>query len=89
MRTTSTLILVAPFLFASGGVVFVHAHLQKSVPPVESTVTQPPTEVAIAFTEAVEPRFRSIGVTNATAQRLDNGQPHIVNEDGKRLAVAV
>ena len=60
MRTTSILILVGRFLLASVSVAFAHAHLQKAVPPVESTVTQPPTEVAIAFTEAVEPRFSSI-----------------------------
>jgi copper(I)-binding protein len=89
MRTTSILILVGRFLLASVSVAFAHAHLQKAVPPVESTVTQPPTEVAIAFTEAVEPRFSSIEVTNATAQRVDNGQPHIVNGDSKRLAVSI
>jgi copper(I)-binding protein len=89
MRTTLTLILVAPFLLASRDVVFAHAHLQKAVPPVESTVTQPLTEVTITFTGAVEPRFSSIEATNATAQRVDNGQPHVVNGDGKRLAVAV
>ncbi len=35
-----------------------------------STVTQPPTDLAIAFTEAAEPRFSSTDVTNVAAQRL-------------------
>jgi copper(I)-binding protein len=89
MRRHSTLILVVPFLLASASAAFAHAHLQKAVPSVESTVTQPPHEVAIAFTEAVEPRFCSIEVTNATAQRMDAGQPHIVDGNAKQLAVAV
>ncbi len=89
MRMPPTLFLVVPFLLASASAAFAHAHLQKAVPAVESTVTQPPPEVTIAFTEAVEPKFSSIEVTNAAAQRVDNNQPHIVNGDAKRLAVAV
>jgi copper(I)-binding protein len=89
MSSISIRTLVVPFLLATTSVALAHAHLQKAVPPVESTVTQPPREVAIAFTEAVEPRFSSIEVTNATAKRMDTGQPHIANGDARLLAVAV
>ncbi len=89
MRTTTALSLIVSSLLASAGVAFAHAHLQKATPPVDGTVTQPPSQVAIQFTEAVEPRFSSIEVTNAAAQRVDTGQPHIVNGDAKQLAVSV
>ncbi len=89
MRRSSTVMHVAAFLVASAGAAFAHAHLQKAVPPVESTVTRPPPEIAIAFTEGVAPRFSSTEVTNAAGQRVDSGQPHIVNGDAKRLAVAL
>ena len=89
MRTPTTLSLVVPFLLASASAALAHAHRQKAVPPVESTVTQPPLEGTITFTEAVEPKFSSVEVTNAAAQRVDNGQPHIVSGDAKRLAGAV
>jgi copper(I)-binding protein len=89
MRATSTLILVAPILLASAGAAFAHAHLWSPSPPVDSTVTMMPSEVAIAFTEGVDPRFSSIEVTSANAQRVDNGQLHLVGGDAKRLAIGL
>jgi copper(I)-binding protein len=89
MRTTSSFIVAMPVLLATAGAAFAHAYLRSAQPPVEGTVVQPPHEVTIAFTEAVEPRFSTIAVTNATAQRLDVGQPHIVGGDAKRLAVGL
>ena len=76
-------------LLAPIGAAFAHAYLRGAMPPVEGTVTQPPHEATISFTEAVEPRFSTIEVTNAAGQRVDEGQPHIVGGDGKRLAVGL
>jgi len=68
---------------------FAHSYLQTASPPVNSTVTQAPSAVTIAFTEAIEPRFSTIEVTGANAQRVDDGEPHLVNGDAKRLTVEV
>ena len=89
MRTTATLTLVAPILLASAGAAFAHAHLRNASPPVDSTVTLAPSDVTITFTEGVEPRFSAIEVTNASAQRVDNGQLHLVTGDAKRLAIGL
>lgn len=69
--------------------VFAHSYLQNASPPVNSTVTATPSEVTIAFTEAVEPRFSTIEVTSAGAQRVDNGEPHPVGGDAKCLAIGL
>ena len=54
-----------------------HAFLQTSVPAVGSTVRTSPTEVAIDFTEGVEPAFSSIVVTDSRGVRVDRGEPHL------------
>ncbi|MGA3399609.1 MAG: copper chaperone PCu(A)C [Acetobacteraceae bacterium] len=69
--------------------VFAHSYLQNASPPVNSTVTLTPSEVTIAFTAAIEPRFSTIEVTGASAQRVDDGEPHLVDGDAKRLAIGL
>ena len=68
---------------------FAHPYPQTATPPVNSTVTLTPSEVTITFTESVEPRFSSIEVTGANAQRVEDGKPHLVDGDGKRLVVGL
>jgi hypothetical protein len=65
-----------------------HAFLKRAMPAVGSTVMQAPTQVAIDFTEDVEPRFSTIVVTNAQGERVDTGAPHILGGQA-RLAVAL
>jgi copper resistance protein C len=89
MRITSSFIVAVPVLLATAGAAFAHAYLRSAQPPVEGTTVQPPHEVTIAFTEAVEPRFSTIVVTNAAAQRVDVGQPHIVGGHAERLTVGL
>jgi copper(I)-binding protein len=72
-----------------GHAAFAHAHLQGSSPAADSTVTPAPQEVTITFSEAVEPRFSTIQVIGADGKRIDQGEPHLVGGDGKRLGVAV
>ena len=89
MRGISALILVAPILMASMGTTFAHAYLQSASPPVDSTITQPPKEVTIVFTGAIEPQFSTIEVTGQDGKRVDNAKPHLIATDATRLAVGV
>jgi len=72
-----------------GHAAFAHAHLWASSPAADSTVTLAPHEVTITFTDAVEPPFSTIEVTGANGQRVDQGEPHMIARDGKRLGVNV
>jgi methionine-rich copper-binding protein CopC len=65
-----------------------HAFLKTATPGVGSTVSQPPAQVVINFTEGVEPRFSAIEVTNAQGARVDMGRPHLVGGD-EHLAVGL
>jgi methionine-rich copper-binding protein CopC len=58
-----------------------HAFLKRSVPPVGSTIQDPPHQVVIEFTEGVEPKFSTITVQNADGQRVDDGAVQPVGGD--------
>ncbi len=83
----------APALALAGlllhpGIAAAHAFLKRASPAVGSTVRPAPREVAIEFTEGVEPRFSSITVQDASGVRVDQGAAHL--EGGEtRLAVGL
>ncbi len=62
-----------------------HAFLRSSSPAVGSTVQAAPAEVAITFTEGVEPGFSTIAVTDARGARVDAGSVHLAKGDDTRL----
>jgi copper(I)-binding protein len=82
-------ILALPLLILSAGNAFAHAHLKTAEPAVDSGVATAPTEVAINFTEGVEPKFSTIVVQDAKGQRVDKADPHTAPMDAKKLIVGV
>ncbi len=66
------LIMVA-LLALGAGQAQAHAFLKTATPAVGSTLAQAPDQVVILFTEAVEPRFSTITVTDASGARVDSG----------------
>ena len=66
-----------------------HAHLRTAAPAVGSTVQASPPEVAITFTEGVEPRFSTIEVQDAAGRRVDRNDVHTTLGDNKVLSVGV
>jgi len=89
MPRIQTLALAAPLLLISAGAAFAHAHLKTAEPAVDSTVATPPTQVTIAFTEGVEPKFSTIEVKDAKGQRVDKADPHTAPADATRLTVSL
>jgi copper transport protein len=53
-----------------------HAALLKTVPNASVVVNQAPASVSLSFSEAVEPRFAIVSVTNAAGQQVTAGPPH-------------
>jgi copper transport protein len=53
-----------------------HAVLVKTVPQASGTVNTPPRELALTFSEAVEPRFAIVSVTDAAGRQQTAGPPH-------------
>ncbi len=74
-------VLTSLILLGLAGAASAHAFLKTAVPAVGSQVQQAPSEVAITFTEGVEPAFSSIAVMNAAGQPMDAGSPHLKGGD--------
>lgn len=83
--------ILAAMLLASGlpSAALAHVRLTAATPAVGSTVAAAPAEVAISFSEEIEPRFSMIEVDNAAGNRVDLKEVRVAPGDGKRLAVGV
>ena len=66
-----------------------HAQLDQANPPVGATVSQPPREVTIDFSEAIEPRFSTVHVRDANGQMVDAGSPRSEPGNPKRLVIGL
>jgi len=53
-----------------------HAALLKTIPAASVVVNASPPKVGLVFSEAVEPRFAIVSVTDANAKQLTAGSPH-------------
>jgi copper resistance protein C len=66
-----------------------HAELKTSSPAADATVKTAPSEVAVEFTEEVEPKFSAIEVHDSKGTHVDNGDTHAASDNAKRLAVSL
>jgi methionine-rich copper-binding protein CopC len=74
-----TLILIVPLLLTAlaPNAAQAHAHLDHANPAVDSTVATAPQEVALFFTQNLEPAFSTVEVTDASGARVDQGKAQI------------
>jgi copper transport protein len=73
-RLLCLLVLVAGTLVVPAAA-FAHAALLHTVPDASETVNVPPKQVELTFSEAVEPRFAVVSVTDAVAHQETTGPP--------------
>jgi copper transport protein len=64
-----------------------HAALLHTVPQANVQLNRPPTEVRLTYSEAVEPRFAVVSVTNAAGHSQTAGSPRRAATDPKTLVV--
>ena len=76
-------------LLASPATALAHAHLKAASPSPKSVLQSAPKEVAIDFTEDLEPKFSTIEVTDPTGARVDQGDVHVGADDARHLAVSL
>jgi len=86
MRATFLLSLLLALM---QGVPAAHAHafLQRASPAVGSTVHQPPTELRLWFTEALEGAFSTVEVTDAAGASVVAGPAQLDPGDGQVMIV--
>ncbi len=83
-----SLIFAATALVGSAGAASAHARLRSAVPAPGDMLAAAPKEVSIVFSEALEPKFSRIEVTDAAGVRVDDGAAHS-GADAKTLVVAL
>jgi methionine-rich copper-binding protein CopC len=54
-----------------------HAHLDHANPPVDGTVANAPQEVALFYTQNLEPAFSTVEVTDSRGGRVDEGKAQV------------
>ncbi|WP_419688897.1 copper homeostasis periplasmic binding protein CopC [Burkholderia theae] len=90
MKTTS---FVRGALAALGFVVIqaahAHAHPKTQEPAANATLSSAPHAVTIDFSEALEPAFSSISVTDSRGQSVADGKSAVDAGNRKRMRVAL
>jgi methionine-rich copper-binding protein CopC len=83
MRLILAALLLAPAAASA------HARLESAIPPAGSTVARAPAELALTYSESIEPHFSKVAVTDATGARMDQGDLHVDPQDATHLLVPV
>ncbi|MFL5951232.1 MAG: copper resistance protein CopC [Gaiellaceae bacterium] len=84
---TALVLTAAAAAFALPAAAWAHAALEGTVPRANVVLDRPPALVQLGFSEAVEPRFAAISVTNAAGQSQTAGRPRRSASDAKTLVV--
>ena len=71
------LVTTALLAFMASTAAHAHAFLDHAEPRVGSTVSAAPKEVALFFSQNLEPAFSTIEVSDASGARVDQGKPKV------------
>jgi methionine-rich copper-binding protein CopC len=66
-----------------------HAFLDHAEPKVGSTDNVAPKQLTLHFTQAVEPSFSSVKVTDADGKQVDKGDTTVDSNDGTRVTLSL
>jgi copper transport protein len=76
LRRTGVAALVVGFAaLAAPASAFAHAALLRTSPSASVTINHPPKQILMTFSEAVEPRFATVSVTDPDANQETSGRP--------------
>jgi len=89
MRRIAVFICILPFLFLTAVAASAHAHLARSTPASNSTVSPAPKEVVLWFTERLEPAFSTIELHDEKGAPVQIGKAQLDQSDHTRLRLAL
>ena len=72
-RTIIVLSASAALVLSGTAAAFAHAHLVRATPAVGATVSTPPSEVTLHFSEKLESAFSSVVVRDQSGKQVDKG----------------
>src|SRR5882762_1112773 len=73
-------------LLALPATVWAHANLERAEPPPGSQLDQPPRQLQLFFSEAVDGSFSRVQLLNAQRDAVDRGDSHVAPNDPRALA---
>jgi hypothetical protein len=79
----------AALMLAAMPSAFAHAYLKKSSPAAGAVVAPRVSSLLMTFTEAVQPKFCAVTVTDGMGMRADTGAPRAVPGHANELSVPV
>ena len=88
MKLVLTL-LVASLSATIATLALAHAHLDRAQPASGSVVRESPRELALWFTQRLEPAFSRVSVVDERDQRVDNDDARVDAGDPKVLRVSL
>jgi copper transport protein len=86
-RRVLTILVSLAAALAWPAVAWAHAALLHTVPSASGIVNTPPRQVALTYSEAVEPRFAIVSVTDAAGSQQTTGPPRRSPADADTLVV--
>lgn len=89
MSRCAVFAIVLAAMLASPLPALAHAHLKTASPAADATVASAPADVALDFSEAIEPKFSAIEVEDAKGARVDKGDVHVAPDNAKHLVVGL
>src|SRR4051812_17738060 len=81
--------LVLAVTLAGAVAAYAHAHLARANPAAGANVASAPSEVTLAFTQKLEPKFSTVVVRDASGKQVDKGDPHVDEVDPSLLKVSL
>src|SRR5262245_35995945 len=87
MRYKANVALTAALMLAAAGDAYAHAELETSVPQKNAVLKTAPTEVAIDFSEAVNPKLSHIVVRDVKGKQVDKADGHVAPDNAKHFSV--
>jgi copper transport protein len=82
-----TLVALLVAALALPAAAWAHAALLRTVPSASGTVNSPPAQVSLTYSEAVEPKFAIVSVTDAAGAQQTTGPPRRSASDADTLQV--
>ena len=73
--SAAALLAASAAALARPAAAFAHAALVRTVPEASRTVNTPPKELRLTYTEAVEPRFAIVSITDVHGRQVTDGRP--------------
>lgn len=89
MKSCVTFLIAAASLWVLPPAAEAHAFLDHGVPRVGDTIRAAPSEVRLAFTQALEPAFSTVQVLDHDGKRVDKGDAHVERGDAAVLVVSL